>query len=84
MAVNKEDAENVFTLPSLVQRRIDAAIMPSRSANGASIHLLRESDTAVSASFEAAMAGAKGLEPSTSAVTGLRSNQLSYAPTMTK
>jgi hypothetical protein len=30
------------------------------------------------------MAGAKGLEPSTSAVTGLRSNQLSYAPTIAK
>jgi uncharacterized protein (TIGR02391 family) len=30
-AVNKEDAEDVFTLLSLVHRRIDAARMPSRT-----------------------------------------------------
>jgi site-specific DNA recombinase len=33
-------------------------------------------------SYKSKMAGATGLEPATSAVTGQRSNQLSYAPTL--
>ena len=35
-------------------------------------------------SFSFSMAGATGLEPATSGVTGQRSNQLSYAPIDTK
>ncbi len=41
---------------------------------------MKEAITAINPFFLGFMAGTTGLEPATSAVTGQRSNQLSYVP----
>ncbi len=61
-------------LQSFVRKELDASNLAARLMGGQRLH------TVLGAALSKGVAGATGLEPATSAVTGQRSNQLSYAP----
>jgi hypothetical protein len=64
--------------------KIDASIRKNAKVNHHSLTLAKKKGLTRLANPLCLMAGATGLEPATFGVTGRRSNQLNYAPRLTK